>query len=66
MSTEPELEASGDRVTGDPGVGGILADPLAPSKDHEQPDPGSAPPSPDPAPPKHHGEWMPTEKNSDQ
>jgi hypothetical protein len=67
MTTAPEPKTSeDDRVSGDPGVGGILADPLEPSKEHDNPDPEAAPPSPDPAPPEHHGEWMPTENNSDQ
>jgi len=66
MITKPEPETSArNRISGDPGVGGILADPLGPAKHHENPDPDGGPPSHDPAPPKHHGEWMPTEKNSE-
>lgn len=45
------------RVSGDPGVGGLLADPLTPSRPHDEPDPRAGPPSPDPAPPRHHGNW---------
>jgi len=62
MSNEPEPKASsGDRISGDPGVGGILADPLKPSERHDEPDPKEGPPSHDPEPPEQHGEWMPTE-----
>jgi len=65
-SHHPDTTQGGEAsVSGDPGVGGILADPLATPTDHEQPDPEAGPPSPNPSPPKHHGEWMPTEKNSD-
>lgn len=45
------------RVFGDPGVGGLLADPLSPSRPHHEPDPDAGPPSPDPKPPRHHGNW---------
>ena len=65
MNTTPEPKPSAEgRVSGDPGVGGILADPLAPSKDHDKPDPKAGSPCPDPVAPKHHGKWMPTEKSS--
>lgn len=46
-----------NRLFGDPGVGGLLADPLMPPRPHQQPDPNAGAPSPDPAPPRHHGNW---------
>lgn len=46
-----------NRVFGDPGVGGLLADPLTPSRPHDEPDPKAGPPSPDPDPPRNHGNW---------
>lgn len=46
-----------NRVFGDPGVGGLLADPLTTSRPHDNPDPNAGPPSPDPEPPRHHGNW---------
>ena len=46
-----------NRVFCDPGVGGLLADPLTSSRPHDEPDPEVGPPSPDPAPPRHHGNW---------
>lgn len=55
-----------DCFCGDPGVGALMADPLAPSERHERPDPSKGPASPDPAQLRHHGEWMPTRKNDDR
>lgn len=52
-----------DRVSGDPGVGGLLSDPLEPSGPHHDPDPHAGPVSPDPKPPRHHGDWMPPRKD---
>lgn len=49
---------------GDPGVGGLLSNPLKPSGKHEQPDPAKGRPSPDPAPPRHHGDWTPTKRTA--
>jgi len=46
-----------ERLFGDPGVGGLLADPLTPSRRHDEPDASAGPPSPDPEPPRHHGNW---------
>jgi hypothetical protein len=46
-------------VAGDPGIGGLLADPLAPAEHHDMPDPKAGTVSPDPAPPRRHGNWMP-------
>ena len=53
-----------ERVYGDPGVGGLLSDPLEPSESHQEPDPNTGPPSPDPEPPRHHGDWMPPHKDA--
>jgi hypothetical protein len=53
-----------DCVDGDPGVGGLIADPLASPAPHGNPGPKEGPPSPDPAPPDHHGDWMPTRRNA--
>jgi hypothetical protein len=52
------------RIFGDPGVGGLLSDPLEPSGRHQEPDPDAGPPSPDPEPPRHHGDWMPPRKEA--
>jgi hypothetical protein len=51
-----------DRVFGDPGVVGLLSDPLAPAWPHDAPDPGAGPPDPDTPPPRHHGDWSPTRR----
>lgn len=51
------------RIFGDPGVGGLLSDPLEPSRPHQEPDPKAGRPSPDPEPPRHHGDWMPPRKD---
>ena len=53
-------DASHERIKhlfGDPGVGGLLADPLTPSRPHDEPDPNAGRPSTDPEPPRHHGNW---------
>lgn len=50
-------DADQRRIPGDPGVGGLLSDPLKPAEPHDDADPSSGPPSPDPAPPRHHGDW---------
>ena len=52
------------RIFGDPGVGGLLSDPLEPSGPHKEPDADTGTPSPDPAPPRHHGDWMPPRKET--
>lgn len=51
-------------VTGDPGVGGLLSDPLESSGPHEEPDPTAGAPSPDPEPPRRHGDWMVPRKDA--
>lgn len=51
-----------DRIYGDPGVGGLLSDPLAPAAQHDAPDPRAGPPDPDSPPPRHHGDWLPTRR----
>lgn len=66
---KPTKHPAGDderkhRIEGDPGVGGLLSDPLQPAKPHDKPDPAAGPKSPDPAPPRHHGDWMPARKDS--
>lgn len=53
-----EKEDRRHRVYGDPGVGGLLADPQEPAQPHEEPDPEAGPASPDPQPPHHHGDWI--------
>jgi hypothetical protein len=53
-----------DRIFGDPGVGGLLADPLTPSRPHQGPDPKAGPPSPAPEPPRHHGDWTVPRKDA--
>ena len=52
-----------DRIYGDPGVGGLLSDPLAPAGKREAPDPAAGPPDPNSPPPRHHGDWLPTGRN---
>ena len=49
-------------IDGDPGVGGLLSDPLAPGGTHDAPDPAAGPPDPDSPPPRHHGDWLPTRR----
>lgn len=61
MGTKPINDRGEDHVYGDPGVGGILANPLATSGENDNPEPEVGPGSLDPAPPKHHGDWMPNE-----
>lgn len=54
------------KVNGDPGVGGLLADPLeAASKSGNENVPASGQPSPDPEPPKAHGDWAPNRTSRD-
>jgi hypothetical protein len=55
--------ASRTTVSGDPGVGGLLSDPLKTPQPHEQPNPNAGPASPDPKPPRHHGDWLPPQKD---
>jgi hypothetical protein len=52
------------RVPGDPGVGGLISDPLEPSGPHDKPDPDAGRQTPDPEPPRHHGDWMPPKKDT--
>ncbi|MBX9457311.1 MAG: hypothetical protein KL863_15550 [Rhizobium sp.] len=47
-----------NHIPGDPGVGGMLADPMLPTGPHETPDPEAGAPSPDPEPPHRHGNWF--------
>lgn len=49
-------------VAGDPGVGGLLADPLESDRHRERIDPGAGQASPDPAPPHHHHDWSPNKR----
>ncbi|MDB5523443.1 MAG: hypothetical protein JWM58_1206 [Rhizobium sp.] len=47
-------------VNGDPGVGGLLADPLEPTATSDKDDTSvSGVPSPDPEQPEAHGDWSP-------
>ena len=50
------------RLSGDPGVGGLLADPLASDASRDEIDPGAGAPSPDPRPPQQHLDWSPNKK----
>jgi hypothetical protein len=64
MSANKTVNSAPGAIDGDPGVGGLLADPLAapdPAAKVEKPD---NPPSPEPAPPIHHGDWTPTRDTS--
>lgn len=56
-------DARKEHVPGDPGVGGLISDPLEPSGPHDTPDPNAGPRSPDPERPRHHGDWMPPKKD---
>ena len=49
-------------VAGDPGVGGLLADPLETDRHREGIDPSAGRASPDPAPPRHHHDWSPNKQ----
>lgn len=62
MNMSAERNDERRRIPGDPGVGGLLSDPLEPSQPHEEPDPSGGPASPDPEQPRHHGDWMPPRK----
>ena len=57
--TDDAARREGERVYGDPGVGGLLSDPLAPAGKHDKPDPAAGPPDADGPPPRHHGDWLP-------
>jgi hypothetical protein len=55
----PESEPA--RISGDPGVGGLLADPQeAVSKVTRHPKTNPGPATPDPELPRAHGDWAPT------
>jgi hypothetical protein len=49
-------------VAGDPGVGGLLADPTETDRRRDEIDPGAGPISADPPPPRHHRDWSPNKK----
>jgi hypothetical protein len=59
--TEGKPEMEGDkRIEGDPGVGGVLADPEEPvSKPEHAVEIKDRSPTPDPQPPRAHGDWPP-------
>jgi len=46
-------------VAGDPGVGGLLADPLGTDANRDAIDPGAGRPTADPALPRHHRDGSP-------
>ena len=48
-------------VAGDPAIGALLADPLKTDSVRDEPDPSAGPGTPDPPPPRHHGDWLLTE-----
>lgn len=50
-------------IHGDPGVGGLLADPQVPAAPRTQRPAAAGSASPDPEPPKAHGDWLPTHKS---
>jgi hypothetical protein len=55
------------RIKGDPGVGGLLPDPEEPAPLRQSTRKvADGPPSPDPAPPKAHGDWSPNRKPRDR
>ena len=47
-------------VAGDPAIGALLADPLQADSVRDEPNPAAGRRTPDPAPPQHHGDWLPT------
>lgn len=55
-----ETDDANVHVTGDPGVGGLIADPRDAGEKRAPPGVKGKAPSPDPEPPKAHGDWMPT------
>lgn len=57
MQNDGRPDAEDARIPGDPGVGGLLSDPRKPPHAHDHPDPAAGPPSPDPEPPRDHGDW---------
>jgi hypothetical protein len=50
-------------IQGDPGAGGLLADPQAPVAPRVQRGHAAGLTSPDPELPKAHGDWLPTHKS---
>ena len=54
----------GMKVAGDPGVGGLLADPLEVDQARDEIDPAAGPASNDAPPPTRHGDWSPNKRSS--
>lgn len=59
MKTKPSSDDAGRPVAGDPGVGGLLADPLGTDLHRDEIDPGAGGATAEPAPPRHHHDWSP-------
>ena len=62
MDTKPGKDEEQRTVSGDPGVGGLLADPLASDSSRDEIDPGAGAPTADPAPPRQHHDWSPNKQ----
>ena len=54
------------RISGDPGVGGMLADPLGSDASRDEIDPAAGAASADAPPPKHHQDWSPNRRPADR
>ena len=59
MNAKPAHDNDNRPVAGDPGVGGLLADPLESDRHRDAIDPGAGRASTDPATPRHHHDWSP-------
>ena len=62
MKTKPSSDDAIRPVASDPGVGGLLADPLGADPHRDEIDPDSGEPIADPAPPRHHHDWSPNKQ----
>jgi hypothetical protein len=58
-TNRPEPDPT-EAIPGDPGMGGLLSDPLASGGKYDAPDPAAGSPDPDSPAPRHHGDWLPT------
>ncbi|UVC11032.1 hypothetical protein IHQ71_10865 [Rhizobium sp. TH2] len=62
MNIKPANDNHNRAIAGDPGVGGLLADPLESDRHRDKIDPGAGEASADPAPPRHHRDWSPNKQ----
>jgi hypothetical protein len=65
MNTKPANDNDERSIAGDPGVGGLLADPLESDRYRDKIDPSAGKVSADPTPPRHHHDWPPNKRPED-